>query len=554
MKKYLSFAVSAMAILGLGSLTSCHDEDFDVSTTVLQERAFEQNFIKEFGKPSADQSWDFYAQMMESLRDKAGATRATMAIEFDPEDEKYLKDADQPEGTDFQTMLQNQIDKALKEGNDNSNVGQNTYSLVSTGTFRIYAVRYIGDIPQNFESFEFGMAYMDGTQEKKVPLFGPKNTGTNIYGVDKNGNTIKIGVNPLLGKTVNFDKGESFYFYIKYTDTGKERLFYSNQTPTTQYYTSWFGNVTWHNTTYSKFGGTSTLLYSSEINGKQYMIIGIEDAWGYANNRNTDAATGHPDYDFNDVVIVLEGELPVPTSKRFFCEDLQSYDWDYNDVVFDVTSRGVVLRAVGGTLPVYLEITDKKNNSWTSGELHELMWEKQTQEEKDKHPEVKIKGTEYYKPIRVGANPGLKIEAVAIGPVWDYANMVGGGNALALTDDEVIAFANPKATKPVGGIKLIVGTVTGKETIVTDDQTVVKNGSFTVIDPTVGTAPAIWAAPSSVAWMKERVKITDGYKNFYEGGGSADQYGGISMWWSDVALGNTYQFPGDDVDPDRVGD
>ena len=66
MKKYLSFAVTAMAILGLGSLTSCHDEDFDVSTAVLQERAFEQGFIKEFGQPSADQSWDFYAQKMDS--------------------------------------------------------------------------------------------------------------------------------------------------------------------------------------------------------------------------------------------------------------------------------------------------------------------------------------------------------------------------------------------------------------------------------------------------------------------------------------------------------
>ena len=81
----------------------------------------------------------------------------------------------------------------------------------------------------------------------------------------------------------------------------------------------------------------------------------------------------------------------------------------------------------------------------------------------------------------------------------------------------------------------------------------VKDGSFTVIDPTVGTAPAIWAAPSSVAWMYEKVKITEGYKNFYEGGGSADQYGGIPMWWSDVKLDNTYQFKGDN-DPDREGD
>ena len=77
MKKFFTFAVTAMAILGLGSLTSCQEEDFDVSTAVLQERAFEQGFIEEFGKPSADQRWDFYAQKMENLF--GSTTRATMA-------------------------------------------------------------------------------------------------------------------------------------------------------------------------------------------------------------------------------------------------------------------------------------------------------------------------------------------------------------------------------------------------------------------------------------------------------------------------------------------
>ena len=77
MKKFFSFAVTAMAILGLGSLTSCHDEDFDVSSETLKERAFEHGFAEEFGQPSADQRWDFYAQMMKRLRSgEVAATRA----------------------------------------------------------------------------------------------------------------------------------------------------------------------------------------------------------------------------------------------------------------------------------------------------------------------------------------------------------------------------------------------------------------------------------------------------------------------------------------------
>lgn len=528
MKKFFSFAVTAMAIFGLGSLTSCQDEDFDVSTAVLQERAFEEGFIKEFGKPSADQSWDFYAQMMESLRSEGAATRATMV------DAPTIRNANQPgdDDTAFQTLLEEQIDRALKDGNDNSNVGQNTYSLVSTGEFKIYAVRYVGAIEtSSTNNFRFGVAYINNNgYESRETLFSS-------HSVDSNNN-------PKLAKSVTFNKGDSFYFYIQYTSNNTTRRYYSNQTP----YTTLNGTTY----TYTNFGGTSTLLYSSEIDGKQYMIIGFEDAWGYGNNRPT--GSSHPDYDFNDIVIVIEGELPVPTSKRFFCEDLQSTDWDYNDVVFDVTSRGVVLRAVGGTLPVRLQITDKAGDTWTSTELHELMWSKQSAEEQRKHPikTFEKNGKTYYKPIRVGANPGLAIEAVSIGPVWDYPDMAGGGNGLALSDEEVIYFANPyaPADKKKGAVKLLVGTVDGEE-IVTDAQTVVNDG-FTVIEPYVGVAPAIWTAPSSVRWMNERVKITEGYPKFYGGGATDDPTtGGMPLWWSDVVLGNTYQFSGD-VDPDRV--
>ena len=358
MKKYLSFAVTAMAILGLGSLTSCHDEDFDVSTTVLQERAFEQGFIKEFGKPSADQSFDFYAQMMQSLRGGAGTTRATQAITIG------VTDAPQPTDADFQTLLAEQIDKVLKDRVDNSNTGQNTYTLTSTGVFKIYAVRYVGDIEKNTNlNFQFGIAYISEEDlnsngklddEVRVPLFG-------AHSVDSNNN-------PGLGKEVDITPGTSFYFYIEYTQDATYRAyydgpgrwedgyyyythtftrrFYSNQSPSYEYGGTFTPTSTEEGTlsntstrTFTEFGGCSTLLYSSASATKRYMIIGFEDAWGYGTGANISV-----DKDFNDFVLVIEGDFPEPSSKRFFCEDLQSFDWDYNDVVFDVTSRGVVLR------------------------------------------------------------------------------------------------------------------------------------------------------------------------------------------------------------------
>ncbi len=72
--------------------------------------------------------------------------------------------------------------------------------------------------------------------------------------------------------------------------------------------------------------GPSVLVYFTEVNtkatgNKQIMILGFEEGW-----------PGFADADYNDIVILLEGNLPEPTSKRFFCEDKKSFDWDYNDV------------------------------------------------------------------------------------------------------------------------------------------------------------------------------------------------------------------------------
>ena len=78
MRKTFLIPTIAMAFAITSSLISCHDEDFGVSTAVLQEKAFEHDFVNEFGQPSADQNWDFYAQQMEAIRQESSTTRATM--------------------------------------------------------------------------------------------------------------------------------------------------------------------------------------------------------------------------------------------------------------------------------------------------------------------------------------------------------------------------------------------------------------------------------------------------------------------------------------------
>jgi hypothetical protein len=202
-------------------------------------------------------------------------------------------------------------------------------------------------------------------------------------------------------------------------------------------------------------------------------MIGFEDKWS------------DPDLDMNDVVVVLSSQeqtnLPAPITARYICEDMEKFDWDFNDVVFDVTNTGITLYAVGGTLPVKLKYKVTKYNTsgnvvstdeFISPELHEVMGGEKLSED----PTL-------YKPINVAADNGITRSAVKIN-FEDY---------YFLTNEEIAAFA---------------------------PTLIVEGGEVgTVESPFDATArvPAIIQVPASFRWMKEMKKITIGYPTFYAG-------------------------------------
>lgn len=589
MKKYLSFAVTTMAIFGLGSLTSCHDEDFDVSTAVLKERAFEQSFINEFGQPSADQSWDFYAQKMQSLREGAGMTRATQAI-------GTPVPITQPLNDDYFNSIVNNIKYTLEDNHNNSAVGQNAYSLTSTGEFNIYAILYEGWYEhQSTNNFEFGIVNSDGT---KIPLFtyiNPSNyhkltrnngviTGRTICdkgdpinpGVDTlyNNGTVTVQTKSGFGYTIPSTAGDKFQFYMKLDVNNQGEPyrgnFEYNSSSSTFNYTDRQGRSSTpqlKDRYNNEPAGPSVLVYSMEVaeGNKQIMILGFEDGW-----------SGSADADYNDIVILLEGNLPEPTSKRFFCEDKESFDWDYNDVVFDVSNYGMTLRSVGGTLPVFLRVTEKGANSpriiglrskedgKTYYELHELIRSQQYQSDykdddgnwhyalhKNAQLTYTLHGKTYYRPIDVGIKPqGLWLDPVLI------ADWIG--TAARLTDEEVERFANPLADDKVGDVELIVLPQSQYSSTGYDVETLLNLPAFSgpgddpdepkIIQMTKpGKVPAIWSGPVSVQWMKELQKITWGYKDFY-GAGDADNVYGHQWWENNKDVSYMYDYDGDGGD------
>ena len=574
MKKYLSFAVTAMAIFGLGTLTSCHDEDFDVSTAVLQERAFEQGFIKEFGKPSENQSWDFYSQKLQSIRQGASLTRATQEV-IEPD-----FSLEQPDD-EFFTNIVEEIAYALEEKHDNSDVGQNGYDLVSTGDFKIYAVRYAGDI-QVDASYNFELGYIDALNNVEVPLF---TTGfregfvptmrPDMTKPESSSNPTKYG-NPGWAAEVFIPEETSFYFYLKCTISGTEYTFYSNQKPPTHRY---WKNGSWHTLNYESYGECSTLLYSAEHideeSGKdeQVMMIGFEDAWRLGEG---------PDYDFNDVVLLIEGKLPLPTAKRFFCEDKKSLDWDYNDVVFDVMSTGIVLRAVGGEQPVFLRVTDRNGNTTIYGELHELMLQKQFADN-NKVKKVTYKrmkdGEEktFYKSIDVAAYEitGFEEHSVWLDPVQiaTWENLGTSTTHTRLNKQEVDNFSVVVDGTYKGKVELIVldeyATSYNKNAMLNypsnypdfgplDPDTgqpnpIITDGGYKLISLSpAGDIPAMFIAPVSTKWVKELQKITLGYNNFYGKIVNSTNADGepVQLYWYETAVNsdNLYTFLGDEPD------
>ena len=102
------------------------------------------------------------------------------------------------------------------------------------------------------------------------------------------------------------------------------------------------------------------------INGNYYLGF---DYWT-VKDANNQYGTIYPDGYYNDWIIKLSNGTHLVSSytRRIMCEDLgDTFDWDFNDLVFDVTiykgeyGNGqsgyyaqIMLQAAGGTLPIYI--------------------------------------------------------------------------------------------------------------------------------------------------------------------------------------------------------
>lgn len=349
MKQFISFGAIAMAAIVAGGLTSCQEEDFGLDSSVAKKTEYARSFEKEFGKPDANQRWDFYAMEMEQRAANAGVTRATAAASV-----KITQLASQPDFIEKADLAATCDQTALPDEQNNSTKGSRDYTLTYNGEFTVSTLLYGGDF-ETYNNFEFGVSY--STYESFLWWQNEEKHRTKIFGKGSKGN-------PEYSANVKMTDITEFEFYIKAN-----------------------GNYWYSSDSRSILLADDEYTYYDEVANENvttyYRIIGFEDVWVGS------------DYDFNDCVFVISTTsreaLPDPVAARYFCEDLYQLDWDFNDVVFDVSNTGVTLLAVGGTLPVYLSFDGGKTKT---EELHVLMGGEM------------IDNT-YYKPINVGASNGI---------------------------------------------------------------------------------------------------------------------------------------------------
>lgn len=248
----------------------------------------------------------------------------------------------------------------------------------------------------------------------------------------------------------------------------------------------------YHNSQESKYYDRYVVMHLNfTINGLTY--DGYYLGFDYETYMNTD---WQPDGYYNNWIMKISDALPQSTPepssyvRRVMCEDLgNTDDFDFNDLVFDVSftkdtagkyTANVTVRAVGGTLPIYIGTDIDEDN-----ELHKAM------------------GATVTQPVNVGASNGVETSKTVPRTIY----------GLSEPNADLVPIC------------------------------VVRDGNKATLLPSTrelaGAAPTKICVPTTVKWMKERMDIEkNGYEKFGDYVGNRD----VKFWESgNIQTDNLYK-------------
>lgn len=384
---------------------SCQEEDYGFTSKEIHQAATERNYQKEFHKVfpdiDSDHTWMCTPDTIYGYSRQA-QTRAAVVPSIVRNTSKSL------------TLAADAVSSALnymKEGDDNRGkcaqnfeflaVEETTYDIYPTFWGRKFSdtnyvgIYYINDNGKmvELESFwndtdETIVARFSGGNQETVQKTADPITDVKERNYRYSSHPVESFILPAFSLTV--PAGVKWGIYLK---TRKQQ---NSNDPITWYSNASFNDdgvvaaatFTYDGITYCSFEDAPHNIHNGRATG------------------NCQCGYGHYDQDFNDIVLTITPRPIESTYRaikyRVMCEDLGgTFDWDFNDVVYDIVyedgkgkgtpaSISVILQAVGGTLPVYMDCQQACSMSDTK-ELHQLMGQQPAED------------GELYEPINVNA-------------------------------------------------------------------------------------------------------------------------------------------------------
>ena len=355
-KNLLSLGGSAIAaFLFIFSFSSCHDVEVENIQEIAYRHNYESNFIKTFGEISPNQSWDFssYARKKMTFVMTRAATVNDFGIQFD--EDGYFRVPTAVHDWVFENVMEENGMANNKERIKEELWHAFSFEASNTEAFDLLPF-YLG---ASQSSYNFHMVVVDPETKQVVSdtelwdltedthMQWQSNGGSGWH--DITGSSGSGGH----GSTMEARTTRSKPILIDFSDP---QYGLTKDIKYTVYFTI---NVTVGHPQINEAGDVLTSIthtpnvvavnmpadIAALTNGQGYegMLFGCE--------------TGSPnkiertDYDFNDLMFLLVGRIPdvyydemlqtTTIKKRYMIEDLYGFDYDFNDIVVDVTDISV---------------------------------------------------------------------------------------------------------------------------------------------------------------------------------------------------------------------
>lgn len=458
MKRSSVYCFSLAAIVA-GSFASCQDYDAGFSEDDIFNQKYQSAFEEAFGEIDPNQNWGFDPMPIGGV--DYNGTRAVNTNSNEWETIFHYK-VPGPRGGEANG---NTLPWGWAAGDVTNYERAYVYWWFSTHQWPTTLV-------VNWNSFfmenVWGQPEHSGSNEESSANFHGEQLGMDYLSILSSTGTIKSPApsdgaridSYAIAKTYKSDADETNYPHVNDFNTGggaKEQVMYLYDVSTLD-----FGVLTSQQDD-NKIHNNWTI---QQINGNYYLAF---DYWHEKSTepQNKVEADGY----YNDWILKLSnGEHQDDYyTRRIMCEDLgNTFDWDWNDVVFDVTTyylsstnkyyAMITLQAAGGTMPIYV------------GD--------------DQHEAHAMFGVSTDTPVNVDAPGHVQRPAVVY--------------SIELTDTQLIDIGGKKYCQ-AEKIPVLVGSKQDPSILVT-------------LDAEKGKAPQKFACSSTTYWMKEITHIDKGHK------------------------------------------